>query len=132
MFVYLVDELGAVVDHLFHGERLGEPTVFAAVAAVVKVGGAVGVGGAVVVFGEWHGATLAKLWQLALLQVFFLFWKSCLVLLKLLGLGVGYEITLGRLIGALDTGEIALFEFLGKEVGHFAFAWFGMVVYLEC
>ena len=70
LLVYLVEELGAVVNHLFEGEVLQELAVAVAVLAVVVVDLSVGIVGAVGVCGEGHAAALAELGELAGLEVF--------------------------------------------------------------
>lgn len=59
VFVHLVHELGAEVDHLVHGAVVGESPVLVAVEAVILVAASVGVG-AEHLFGERHTAALAN------------------------------------------------------------------------
>ena len=61
LLVHLVDKLGAVLNHFFHGAVLQEFAFLVAIAAVVLVDASVGVGAEVLRLHERHPTALAEL-----------------------------------------------------------------------
>ena len=60
-------------NHFVHRNVLQKLAILVAVLAVVEVGTAIRIRSAVLILSERHAATLTELWELSLLESFFLF-----------------------------------------------------------